>query len=769
MAKTRRSRTSRPRSRRRTRVATIRMRSHGRVVTADVGRHAELGRLAQKWNYILCTRARWKGDSRVRESYRADALKDLMTLGVPRSYLRSMAGCAHVEVELYGAAAAAELPWEYVLSAATRALGRDGTFLVTRLLRNRAHAVPLQPPSRVLFIESSPGRIEYTFDSERRRIAAAIGADPSGAGLPAIEFSMTEDLRLVTRRARRGWDVLHLTGVDTHQAAWEIQDFYDDLSPSVRRGIMDRRGHVRDGMLLRERNVPELPVPYDRLAAALVNPRRGPTLVTLNLFYSGARIAREFVRRGAHTAIGFFDEVDDELAERFFQEFYSAWCHPGGTTIPDAFLAAWQRMPADGLHGTAIVIWMGRSALGETGRAQAPPRATTGAADDRDTRRARLDAMPIGELLDVDVEVEEEVNYSLLHNDRPLLRKLTLSKLVQEPLDDISVQVELNVGAQNYPFRCTQTRLDAPQLAMADDVRIPLTASLPRALAERVRSTVYTKVTCGGRVAHESTRRVTLIPADEWVDDTARNPWLPSFVLPRDPAILKIIAASRRYLVGIRDDPNAGFEGYQAVDPDAADPSAEVDAQIRAIWTGLVNEYRLQYINPPPSYSDSTQRLRTPSAIVASNSGTCIDLALLLASCFEYIAVYAVVIVLKDHAFAGYWRSEEAHDRFVEVVKIPKTVPSAGSEAARKAAVPLVDPYGWRLTGVYYDEIMAYVVSGDLVLLEATDLTSGDSFATAREDGTNNLKSRRRFDSLLDIQLARSATPPVTPLPIFIE
>ena len=70
-----------------------------------------------------------------------------------------------------------------------------------------------------------------------------------------------------------------------------------------------------------------------------------------------------------------------------------------------------------------------------------------------------------------------------------------------------------------------------------------------------------------GTTACEKTERVTLIPVDEWLDDTKNNPWLPSFVLPRDPAILKIINASRRYLIGIGDDPAAGFDGYQQEDP----------------------------------------------------------------------------------------------------------------------------------------------------------------------------------------------------------
>jgi hypothetical protein len=373
---------------------------------------------------------------------------------------------------------------------------------------------------------------------------------------------------------------------------------------------------------------------------------------------------------------------------------------------------------------------------------------------------------PISELLSVEIEVPGEINYSLLHNQRPLLGKLTLTRLVKDPLEDINVLVELNMGAENYPFRCTLLELREPQLAMASMIQVPLTASLPRSLRERVHSTVYIRVTCGGRTARESTKRVTLIPVDEWVDDTDNNPWLPSFVLPRDPAILRIIQSSRRYLIGFRDDPAAGFDGYQSVDGDADDPTAGVDAQVRAIWTALVNEYRLQYINPPPSYSDQSQRLRTPSDILASGTGTCIDLTLLLASCLEYIDIYPVLVLLTGHAFVGYWRSEEQHEAFLEMRRLPANVPAPGDPAARAAAVPFVDQYGWRLTRLQYDEIMTHVASGELVMLEATFLTSASSFADAVEEGRANMRSKRQFDSLLDIRSARSATPPVTPLPI---
>lgn len=370
--------------------------------------------------------------------------------------------------------------------------------------------------------------------------------------------------------------------------------------------------------------------------------------------------------------------------------------------------------------------------------------------------------IPIGDCIYVDLDIADEINYSLLHNNRELLNTLTLTKLVDRDFRDVAVTVELFVGAASYPYRYTHVVLKEVQLALAPLVKIPLTANLPRSLRERVQSTVYVKITCEDQTVFEDTRRVTLTPVDEWLDDTEKNPWLPSFVLPRDPVILEIIQSSRRYLIGIMDDPAAGFDGYQ-------EAISEVDKQVQAIWTALVNEYRIQYINPPPAYSLQTQRLRTPTEIVKSNSGTCIDLALLLASCLEYIGVYPVIVLLVDHAFVGYWRSEGAHDHFVSVKTIPPTIPRVGTRAAREAALPYVDPYGWRLTKLNYAEVMTYVTSGHLVMLEATYLTAAMKFSDAQEQGRANLRSRKEFDSLLDIQVARTASPPVTPLPIVNE
>jgi len=776
-------------------VVTIRARDGEEMLVARVMRSKKLERLAREWAYILRERQRWSDDEDLRESLGERALNDLQGIVEPPDFMQRLASVNRVEVEtdetdppvnpvevelhpwdpaddqtnrIYEAAS--EIPWEYLISAATRSEGRFHSILITRLFRNdRVRAKP-RALGQVLFVESAPGRLQevYGFESERGRIRAAVRADGAAPkrSMKILKTPQVSDLEKLVRSNQ--WEVIHVTGVDTHQATQFIKDIYDDLpknNPVWEKGA-DSSYRVRDGMILREGNSAELPVNYSELARALVNPESPPYLVTLNLYYSGARTARELVKHGAHAALGFLDEIDDELAELFFQAFYWAWCsHDGTPPVGPALLEAWQKMGRAQLNGTAIVMWLGESVFEQSESSdesaeQAVP------AEDCIKSIERHKSIPISKLLQVDFNIADEINYSLLHNDRALLDKLTLTKLVKEPLYDITVQVELNLGAENYPFRCSHLIFDEPQLTLGPVVKIPLTATLPRSLQERVGSTVYVKITCEERTIFETTERVILIPVGEWLDDGDRNPWLPSFVLPRDPAILKIINASRRYLVGINDDPAASFDGYQSVNNDDDDPSAGVDKHVQSVWTALVNEFRLQYINPPPAYSKQTQRLRTPGDVIASNTGTCIDLALLLASCLEYIDIYPVIVLLKGHAFVGYWRSEEVYDDFVKVKNIPPNVPVVGSQVARDAEMPYVEQYGWYLSPLNYDEIMAFVTAGDLVMLEATYLTRASSFADAKEEGRANLRDRGEFESLLDIRLARSATPPVTPLPI---
>jgi len=734
---------------------------------------AEYESVVNRWTYVLQSRRGWANREATRTAQAQNALEELLRLGLDERQLHRVGQSGRIEVSIHDADPrpsegdryrllyARRVPWEYLLSAATAVLGRESALAITRHMitpGQAARAVPRMPQG-LLYLQSAPGPLakEFDFSSERRVVTSALGFAQD-----RIDASVNEDLDTIRSRvATSRPDVIHVAGFDVHQS----------------RTLLGPKADIddsRDGIVIKGERGALASIAGDAFAAAVVHPTAVPALIGFNLHHSAAELAAEAVARGAVAAIGFQDEIDDETAEYFFAALYREW-RRANWNVFDAFTAAWRSLRASisHLHGTGIVLWSAVSAFDVRAQVQAPA-AGAGAAGVPRRGRARVPApaaapapavaapaeVSVDDVL-VSVEIQREMNYALLHNELPIFRNLTLHKLVEGPPLPVEVTVELNVGSYNYPFRQTLKLGDEP-VALADKVKVPLTSSLARALRERVQSTLYVCVKARDTVVHQQTVRVTLLPVDEWLDDGKQSVWLPSFVLPRDPAIGGVIDAAQRYLMALQDDPSAGFDGYQQIDPGDPATTAAVDLQVRALWCALSYDYGLSYINPPPSYSTRSQRLRTPSDVINGKRGTCIDLALLLAACLEYVDIYPAVILLTGHAFPAYWRSDTAHENFVLANTGSPTV-GATAGAGREGSV---GRYGWQFQRQHFGQIMQSIQRGDLVPLETVDLTSRGSFDTAMQDGLENLRNKSEFDSLLDLLQARRNEPPVTPLPI---
>ena len=331
------------------------------------------------------------------------------------------------------------------------------------------------------------------------------------------------------------------------------------------------------------------------------------------------------------------------------------------------------------------------------------------------------------------------------------------------------MDVVLEVGNENC--RC-RFALDLPEaktgIELASRIRLPLVAGLLRQCTESLRTNLYVQVRCGERLLRESSERVTVLPADEWRDDGEDHRWLPSFVLPRDPAVLKIIGSAQRYLRTLLDDSTAGFDGYQQLAADDGNAAAVVDPQVQAIWAALQHDLPLNYINPPPSYTSRSQRLRSPSEVLRGQAATCIDLALLFASCLEFVGIYPVLFLIEGHAFPGYWRSDKAWWRMKQFHFDAAPAANAGQVAPAMPAPTAMtsgQSEGWMFDGVgNLVELLRYVQEGSLVPFESTFVAAQRGFYRSLEEGSARLHPDT-FDAMVDIQSARGAN--VTPLPLF--
>src|SRR5262249_5811575 len=117
------------------------------IFEASLPRSAKLEQLAEKLTYILRARFGWADDLEQGKYFSSQAVADLKNLGAKREFIEKLSTVIHVEVELHHwdprdveaariGEAASEIPWEYLISVATRAEGRFQPLLITRLFRN---------------------------------------------------------------------------------------------------------------------------------------------------------------------------------------------------------------------------------------------------------------------------------------------------------------------------------------------------------------------------------------------------------------------------------------------------------------------------------------------------------------------------------------------------------------------------------------------------------------------------------------------------------
>lgn len=736
----------------------------------------KLQRAAMEWRSVVRNRRRWADSKRSREEKDKMALAQLLILGVDREELNRLAEARLIEVsipftnEKVGWEARV-FPWEYFLSAAARGIRPAASLTVVRHLDCAPGAKP-RAPERLLFVESAPGKLpdSFTFDTERRLVTASLSVKEN-------DLSRNENRGALRSRIESADpDVIHLAGFDSHQAA--------------ALGVINAR-EIRDGYLIVGENADTEFIEAIDLARILNSGKSKPALVACNLYNSASRICALSVAEGAAAAIGFQDEFDDNLAELFFCNFYQAWNGSRWNTLA-AFQAACQtlREQSVNLRGTGVVLWSRESLLlkkepaparrGARGvstaererRAPSAPLLAASEAAVKQLRQAKDRRLtPSGEsgLLQVDVRPLPELNYSMLHNNREMFDVFKITRERDGRVEGLEVEVTLYVGEHRALY---SARHDMPEklLDLNRDIRIPLLHSAWAHLAERVRTSLAVRVRWEEVEIYHRTFRVTLLPLDQWRDDDRDRVWLPSFVLPRDRAIRGIVSSAQRYLMALRDDPNAGFDGYQSYDPalraNPNDAAEGVDDQVRAIWAALVYENALGYINPPPTYSVLSQRLRPPSEVIEGRRGTCIDTTLLLAACLEYVEIYPIIFLLKGHAFVGYWRHNEYQDEFVRAaIGLPRETGAAedATPMREEEAVRSVEQYGWFYKQDAYDLVLQFVREGKLMPLESTLLTQRGGFWEAVEEGAKNLRSRSDFDSLVDVSQSRGE---VTPIPL---
>lgn len=260
------------------------------------------------------------------------------------------------------------------------------------------------------------------------------------------------------------------------------------------------------------------------------------------------------------------------------------------------------------------------------------------------------------------------VSYAASYNRRPLIDELTVATADGSVVADATVTVELTANGSPLVEPWTRTlgaiRPVAVVWTPTDFAKVRIDDAVTRSFDDQVWATYVVTVTQADEVLARETFDVSILAANSWLQTppfSQSATELAALVQPNHPGLTPILKRAANLLASKGFIPE--LSGYQSV-PESG--MAHVDAMVECLYEA-VRELGIGYIDPPPSW-DATglddgyvQRVRTSGQVLDDKLATCLDTAALMAALIENVGLRPVMALVPQHAFAGYWRNEDAY------------------------------------------------------------------------------------------------------------
>lgn len=303
--------------------------------------------------------------------------------------------------------------------------------------------------------------------------------------------------------------------------------------------------------------------------------------------------------------------------------------------------------------------------------------------------------------LKAEIELQPFVSYALQHAGINPVRKLRITNNGKEESQNLLVEVALVPDDFGEAWTENIAELAVGAHWTSTNISLPLRLDRLRQVQEKEVAHVRVTIRDKDEVLFATTRELPVLAYNEWLFLPDFLELSSAFVQSNAPALNEVMLAATMHLE--KATGQRSFSGYQSNDP------RYVLQMLQAIHNALRLDIRLSYINPPPSFELTGQKIRLVAETLAQKRGTCLDLAILQAALWEHVGLYPCLVLVPGHAFLGCWMQPPEAQRN----------PVASLGAGDKDALCL----------------QKALSSGDLQLFNSVEVALDQSLADAQEHG----------------------------------
>jgi len=262
------------------------------------------------------------------------------------------------------------------------------------------------------------------------------------------------------------------------------------------------------------------------------------------------------------------------------------------------------------------------------------------------------------------VDCDDILSYAASQSGRRLVRRIEVTSHGPDELAGTPLTLKIAVNA---PTASPAAFTDPIQFLLPREGETVTFQQLdvqadPRVLGlldEKVAGQIVISVGEGDNVLVEKRNPLTILAYNQWMHRADYYESLAAFVLPGHDSLDRVATRAAALLEQSTGDDS--LEGYQS--------GPERARQIAEALYEAIRERNFGYIDPPASFEDYGQKIRTPDAIEAENRATCLETTVLYAAALARAGLDPVLFVVHGHAFAGYATSDPRSDRWTSELR----------------------------------------------------------------------------------------------------
>lgn len=249
------------------------------------------------------------------------------------------------------------------------------------------------------------------------------------------------------------------------------------------------------------------------------------------------------------------------------------------------------------------------------------------------------------------------VNFAMQQNQVPVISKLYIKNDTEEKIENIKISVASD-PCFFEEWTAELSAIESKSTAEINTVDLKLSSSFLFGLTERINGNIVVEAkNVNGECLGKFSFNITVLAWDEWSGVNVMPEIISAFVTPNHPYISRILGKAAEIMK--KDIGLSGLTGYQSNNPSV------VKVQMAAIYKAVSSE-KIVYCVPPASYEALGQRIRLCETVERKKLATCLDFALLYASCLEAAGLNPMIVFTEGHAFTACWLINECFTECVQ-------------------------------------------------------------------------------------------------------